>query len=367
MSETGSSGRSRGSGRGGGGRGGRSRGRGGGRNAAAGGRGRGGRGTAPREGDATAGGGGVSRGRGRGTGGRKGSSNAGRGGGQPQQTTTPAAMPAPRNKKAGPSKQLQNGEKGAEAHTVSEADRIRFTKILMQLREGDESRLEFPANLTNTERKFVHQLASQLGLVSKSTGKGDDRRIAVTKRAEQNKKATANEDDSMPVLQIGKQGIQALTRHLSKFPPTHSEDLESKETGSSMVEAYTSKISDDDGGDNIGAHDARIAATLKQLGLGQEERVAMAAVKPKYVNLDHRRARHSAFQSAKLKSPQYPRMIQQRKRLPAFVRQEEIVATVASHPVTIIQGETGCGKSTQCPQFLLDANPTANIVVTQRE
>ena len=79
---------------------------------------------------------------------------------------------------------LKNGDKGAEVFTVSESERIHFTKILMDLREGEQSRLEFPSTLTNTERKFIHQLASQLGLVSKSTGKGEDRRIAVSKRNE---------------------------------------------------------------------------------------------------------------------------------------------------------------------------------------
>ena len=267
-------------------------------------------------------------------------------------------------------KPLKNGEKGAEAHTVSEADRIRFTKILMQLREGDETRLEFPPTLTNTERKFMHQLAMQLGLVSKSTGKGDDRRIVVTKRMEHTKSATAllgESSSSLPMLQIGTPGLQALQEHMTKFPPSHADVLESVETGATLVEAFSggAGVGEDEGGE--AAHDARIAVALKQLGLGQEERMTMATIKPKYVNLGQRQARHAAFQTAKRQSPHYSRMVQQRKKLPAYARQEEIVATVAKCPVTIIQGETGCGKSTQCPQFLLDANPTANIVVTQRE
>lgn len=238
----------------------------------------------------------------------------------------------------------------------------------MHLREGDETQLAFPPTLTNTERKFLHELASQLGLVSKSTGKGDTRHIVVSKRGEQTKKATTGDSGSgLPILQIGKPGVQALRQHMSKFPPTHADALESVETGASLVEAYTHAVAAGEEGGDEAAHDARIAATLKQLGLGQEERIAMAPIKPKYVNLDQRRARHAAFQKAKLQSPYYSRMTQQRNKLPAYSRQEEIVATVAKHPVTIIQGETGCGKSTQCPQFLLDANPAANIVVTQRE
>jgi ATP-dependent RNA helicase DHX57 len=46
--------------------------------------------------------------------------------------------------------------------------------------------------------------------------------------------------------------------------------------------------------------------------------------------------------------------IAQRKTLPAWEMQEDIVDTVNSHQVTIISGETGSGKSTQSAQFILD-------------
>ena len=67
---------------------------------------------------------------------------------------------------------LRNGEKGAEAYTVSENDRIKFTELLIGFREKENMKeLQLPTDLTNTERKFLHSLASQLGLKSKSSGK----------------------------------------------------------------------------------------------------------------------------------------------------------------------------------------------------
>lgn len=57
-------------------------------------------------------------------------------------------------------------------------------------------------------------------------------------------------------------------------------------------------------------------------------------------------------------------------RLPAAAYRERIVQTVATNPVVIVCGETGCGKTTQVPQFLLDAalatlGPAASVLVTQ--
>ena len=38
---------------------------------------------------------------------------------------------------------------------------------------------------------------------------------------------------------------------------------------------------------------------------------------------------------------------------------------IAQHPVTVISGKTGCGKSTQIPQFILQECPTARIAICQ--
>ena len=58
----------------------------------------------------------------------------------------------------------------------------------------------------------------------------------------------------------------------------------------------------------------------------------------------------------------------QRQSLPAWNFAEALADAVADNQVTIVSGHTGCGKSTQVPQFILDdprMGPTATVVVTQ--
>ena len=43
-----------------------------------------------------------------------------------------------------------------------------------------------------------------------------------------------------------------------------------------------------------------------------------------------------------------------RDQLPAFIHREQVLETVRSHSVTLLRGATGCGKSTQLPQLLLE-------------
>ena len=44
----------------------------------------------------------------------------------------------------------------------------------------------------------------------------------------------------------------------------------------------------------------------------------------------------------------------QRKRLPAWSKRAELLEAVRANQVVIVAGETGCGKTTQLPQFILD-------------
>lgn len=55
---------------------------------------------------------------------------------------------------------------------------------------------------------------------------------------------------------------------------------------------------------------------------------------------------------------------QEQKNLPIFLYRDRIVELVKANPVVVVAGDTGCGKSTQVPQYLL-ASGFTNIACTQ--
>uniref|UniRef100_A0A8D0GPU6 DEAH-box helicase 35 n=1 Tax=Sphenodon punctatus TaxID=8508 RepID=A0A8D0GPU6_SPHPU len=54
---------------------------------------------------------------------------------------------------------------------------------------------------------------------------------------------------------------------------------------------------------------------------------------------------------------------QQRQRLPVFKLRNHILYLVENYQTLVIIGETGCGKSTQIPQYLAEAGWTAEARV----
>ncbi|KAF8167397.1 P-loop containing nucleoside triphosphate hydrolase protein [Crassisporium funariophilum] len=67
----------------------------------------------------------------------------------------------------------------------------------------------------------------------------------------------------------------------------------------------------------------------------------------------------------------YKKMLESRAKLPAFKAKEDFLDKLGKSRVVVVVGETGCGKTTQLPQFILDSLITSNrgsqasIIVTQ--
>lgn len=76
-------------------------------------------------------------------------------------------------------------------------------------------------------------------------------------------------------------------------------------------------------------------------------------------------------QQAWQESPEGRTMLEFRTSLPAYKKKEAILSIISRNQVVIISGETGCGKTTQIPQFILESEiesvrgAACNIICTQ--
>lgn len=57
---------------------------------------------------------------------------------------------------------------------------------------------------------------------------------------------------------------------------------------------------------------------------------------------------------AKQNNVKYKQMIEKRKMLPAYKKKEDLIQIIEENQVILVSGETGCGKTTQVAQFILD-------------
>ncbi|KAL9687667.1 hypothetical protein QQ045_032074 [Rhodiola kirilowii] len=71
--------------------------------------------------------------------------------------------------------------------------------------------------------------------------------------------------------------------------------------------------------------------------------------------LQRRSLRMRNMQRSWQESPEGKKMLEFRRSLPAFREKEKLLQAIAQNQVIVISGETGCGKTTQLPQFVLES------------
>ena len=78
-----------------------------------------------------------------------------------------------------------------------------------------------------------------------------------------------------------------------------------------------------------------------------------------YDNLKKKVKEDVNFLTGKEYSQNYYKILEGRKKLPAFDSKNKLLTLLAEFQVLILVGETGSGKTTQIPQFLIEAGYTS--------
>ncbi|KAF5909510.1 putative ATP-dependent RNA helicase YTHDC2 isoform X1, partial [Clarias magur] len=171
--------------------------------------------------------------------------------------------------------------------------------------------MEFPSSLTSTERAFVHRLAQSLGYISKSKGKGLQRFLTLRK------KDRPESSQSVMTFGLSQNSKHVIQNLLQGFPITSKERT-----------------------DLLQGSERGLAVSPEANGNGRDK------------NRTSGRLSNGIPQVPEWRSPS--ELDYFRRTLPVYERQDEIVTTINENQVVLIVGETGSGKTTQIPQFLLD-------------
>lgn len=193
-----------------------------------------------------------------------------------------------------------------DIHIDDEEFKLCVNSVLDTFRYSDQREMEFPSSFSSTERAFIHGKAQSLGYISKSKGKGGNRYLTIRK-----KDGSEKPQPTMP-LSLCHNTLGLIDHLLRRFPTTNKERTDLLlNTNSSM---------------SVAAEADRYRASGR-LNNG----VPLVPRKRDPTEIDS--FRHS---------------------LPVYDRQEEIVQLIRDNRVVLVVGETGSGKTTQIPQFLLD-------------
>ncbi|EPY27001.1 ATP-dependent RNA helicase DHX36 [Strigomonas culicis] len=213
-----------------------------------------------------------------------------------------------------------------------------FTDLVRAFVENKESmELTFPSTLNPAQRNMVHRIAMTYNLDHKSHGVGEDRQLKLTKvsgvvASQRQEEAAANGERVKTI--DGYQGAQALP-----FDYLREDDAK------------------------------KVLSLLTPLQLAMYRELQMEANKPTTTKRFH--AAHPGLKSvpsAKRDGERYRALQKFRETLPTYKRRTDIINHVRDNDVVVICGDTGCGKTTQIPQLLLDSHileKGTSIVCTQ--
>ncbi|KAH9705941.1 RNA helicase [Citrus sinensis] len=222
-----------------------------------------------------------------------------------------AKMGKKKQKKA---EQQQQKQQQQQSPTVAEATRIRISQILDGFLASKDEVYTFDANLSNRERAVVHEVCKKMGMTSKSSGRGKQRRVSVCKSKK--RVETDKGKEILPSLTFSEGSKLVLQDLFTHYPPDDGEPGE-------KLDANQSRKSDKTRG--------------KRVDIFCKPKMSKAEIAMKVESLTSRIEKDANLRQ----------IVEERSKLPISSFKDVITSTVDSNQVVLISGETGCGKTTQ--------------------
>ncbi|KAK4480869.1 hypothetical protein RD792_011721 [Penstemon davidsonii] len=252
------------------------------------------------------GGGGRGGGRGRGGGGR----GVGRGGGGEQRWWDPVWR----------AERLR--QKAAEMEVM---DQNEWWGKIEQMKKGGEQEMVIRRNYSRDDQQILADMAYQLGLYFHAYNKG--KALVVSKVPLPNYRADLDERHGSTKTEI------KMSTEIEK----RVGNLLSNSNGTTSAENKSSPSSET----------ATVLSSTVQLG--KPASVFEIDTAPEGLNVELKEKQEKMRESNSVKA-----MLAFREKLPAFKVKMEFLKAVAANQVLVVSGETGCGKTTQLPQFILE-------------
>uniref|UniRef100_A0AAQ4QP15 RNA helicase n=1 Tax=Gasterosteus aculeatus aculeatus TaxID=481459 RepID=A0AAQ4QP15_GASAC len=198
--------------------------------------------------------------------------------------------------------------KGLKEIHIDEEVKISINLSLERFQYSDQKEMSFPSSFSSNERAFIHRMAQSLGYISKSKGKGPNRSLTIRKKTGSDKP-----QPTMP-LPVSHNSLYFISSLLQRFPISSKErmDMQPNNKNGLSVAAEPGRCQN------------RASGRLNNA-------IPMVPQRRSPTDLD-------SFRNA----------------LPVHERQGEIIQLIRDNRVVLVVGETGSGKTTQIPQFLLD-------------
>uniref|UniRef100_A0AAQ4QP43 RNA helicase n=1 Tax=Gasterosteus aculeatus aculeatus TaxID=481459 RepID=A0AAQ4QP43_GASAC len=200
--------------------------------------------------------------------------------------------------------------KGLKEIHIDEEVKISINLSLERFQYSDQKEMSFPSSFSSNERAFIHRMAQSLGYISKSKGKGPNRSLTIRKKTGSDKP-----QPTMP-LPVSHNSLYFISSLLQRFPISSKERMDMQPNNKNGL----SVAAEPDGCSERNRASGRL-----------NNAIPMVPQRRSPTDLD-------SFRNA----------------LPVHERQGEIIQLIRDNRVVLVVGETGSGKTTQIPQFLLD-------------